>query len=51
MTGKARMKTNYPGVFFRIAERKGKSGEERVYYIVFGSSGFSVGNPCQELAG
>ena len=39
MTGKARMKTNYPGVFFRIAERKGKSGEERVYYIVFKQDG------------
>lgn len=39
MAGKPRMKTNYPGVFFRIAERKGKSGEERVYYIVFKQDG------------
>jgi integrase len=34
-----RGKTNYPGVFYRIAERKGKSGEERVYYIVFKQDG------------
>jgi integrase len=34
-----REKTNYPGVFYRIAERKGKPGEERVYYIVFKQDG------------
>ena len=27
--------TNYPGVFYRMAERKGKSGEENIFYIVF----------------
>ena len=35
MASPARVKTNYPGVFYRLAERKGKPGEERVYYIVF----------------
>lgn len=35
MASQARMKTSYPGVFYRLAERKGKPGEERVYYIVF----------------
>ena len=35
MASQARVKTSYPGVFYRLAERKGKPGEERVYYIVF----------------
>jgi integrase len=30
-----RQKTNYPGVFYREADRLGGSGKERVYYIVF----------------
>jgi integrase len=34
-----REKTSYPGVFYRVAERKGKSGEERIYYIVFKQDG------------
>ena len=33
------MKTNYPGVFFREAERIGGSGTEKVYYIVFKKDG------------
>lgn len=39
MAGQSRIKTNYPGVYYRIAERKGKAGEERVYYIVFKQEG------------
>ena len=35
MASQTRVKTSYPGVFYRLAERKGKPGEERVYYIVF----------------
>jgi integrase len=34
-----RTKTNYPGVFFREAERIGGSGTEKVYYIVFKKNG------------
>lgn len=34
-----RVKTNYPGVFFREAERIGGSGTEKVYYIVFKKEG------------
>ena len=34
-----RQATNYPGVFFREAERLGGRGLERVYYIVFKKSG------------
>jgi integrase len=30
-----RIKTDYPGVFYREAERIGGAGTERVYYIVF----------------
>lgn len=39
MAGQSRIKTNYPGIFYRITERKGKRGEERVYYIVFKQDG------------
>jgi integrase len=34
-----RHKTNYPGVFYREAERIGGKGLERVYYIVFKKDG------------
>ncbi len=34
-----RHKTNYPGVFYREAERIGGPGLERVYYIVFKKDG------------
>jgi integrase len=34
-----RHKTNYPGVFYREAERIGGKGPERVYYIVFKKDG------------
>jgi integrase len=34
-----RKKTNYPGVFYREAERLGGPGKERVYYIVFKKNG------------
>ena len=30
-----RFKTDYPGVFYREADRIGGKGKERVYYIVF----------------
>ena len=39
MAAQKRSKTNYPGVFYRIAERKGKAGEEKIYYIVFKKDG------------
>ncbi len=34
-----RMKTKYPGVFFREADRIGGNGIEKVYYIVFKKDG------------
>jgi len=34
-----RHKTIYPGVFYRIAKRKGAKGTERVYYIEFRKNG------------
>jgi integrase len=34
-----RHKTNYPGVFYREAERLGGPGLERIYYIVFKKDG------------
>lgn len=34
-----RIKTKYPGVYYRNAERIGGSGTERVYYIVFKQNG------------
>ncbi|MGA3117988.1 MAG: site-specific integrase [Syntrophobacteraceae bacterium] len=34
-----RAKTNYPGVFYREAERIGGNGTEKVYYIVFKKDG------------
>jgi len=34
-----RIKTNYPGVFFREAKRIGGKGDERVYYIIFKKQG------------
>lgn len=39
MSNKARIKTKYPGVFYRNSERIGGQGEERVYYIVFKKEG------------
>ncbi len=37
-----RHKTNYPGVFYREAERIGGKGPERVYYIVFKKDGKTI---------
>lgn len=34
-----RQKTSYPGVFYREAERIGRKGAERVYYILFKKDG------------
>lgn len=34
-----RIKTNYPGVFYREAKRIGRNGNEKVYYIVFKKNG------------
>lgn len=34
-----RIKTNYPGVFYREAQRIGQKGIEKVYYIVFKKRG------------
>lgn len=39
MASQGRVKTTYPGVYYRLAVRKGKAGEERVYYIVFKQNG------------
>ena len=37
-----RQKTSYPGVFFREAERIGKKGSEKVFYIVFKKNGKTI---------
>lgn len=37
-----RIKTNYPGVFYREAKRIGSKGTEKVYYIVFKKDGKTV---------
>lgn len=37
-----RIKTNYPGVFYREAKRIGGTGTEKVYYIVFKKDGKTV---------
>ncbi|MBL7180283.1 MAG: site-specific integrase [Desulfobacterales bacterium] len=34
-----RIKTNYPGVYYRVAKRIGGKGSEKVYYIVFKKGG------------
>lgn len=34
-----RVKTNYPGVYYREAERLGRRGIEKVYYVVFKKDG------------
>lgn len=39
MAKNKRIHAGYPGVYYRIAQRIGKSGEERVYYIVFKKEG------------
>jgi len=42
MVAMRRHKTNYPGVFYREAERIGGKGPERVYYIVFKKDGKTI---------
>ncbi|MFH2075336.1 MAG: site-specific integrase, partial [Pseudomonadota bacterium] len=42
-----RIKTEYPGVFYRDAIRIGGKGTERVFYIVFKKAG----KVCEEKAG
>jgi len=37
-----RVKTNYPGVYFREAARIGGKGSEKVYYIVFKKDGKTI---------
>jgi len=34
-----RYKTKYPGVFYRMVDRIGRSGQERMYYVVFKKNG------------
>lgn len=34
-----RFSTDYPGIFYRIGERIGGKGEERIYYILFKKNG------------
>jgi integrase len=42
-----RIKTNYPGVFYRIRRRIGGPGSERVYFVVYKKDG----EPFEEKAG
>lgn len=42
-----RIKTNYPGVFYREAERIGGRGKEKVFYVVYKKNG----KLCEEKAG
>jgi integrase len=37
-----RHSTKYPGVFFRVAERIGGTGDERVYYVSYKKSGKKI---------
>ncbi len=37
-----RIKTNYPGVYYREVERVGKQGTEKMYYIVFKKDGKTI---------
>ncbi|MDY0313115.1 MAG: site-specific integrase [Desulfobacterales bacterium] len=37
-----RIKTDYPGVFYRLADRIGGQGKERVYYVTFKRDGKTV---------
>lgn len=39
MTSNPRMKTKYPGVFYREADRIGTSGKEKIFYVVFKKDG------------
>lgn len=38
----ARIKTEYPGVYYREVQRIGKPGNERVYYVVFKKNGKTI---------
>ncbi|MDD4357888.1 MAG: hypothetical protein PHN98_11640, partial [Smithellaceae bacterium] len=42
-----RHKTEYKGVFYRVGERIGGSGEEKIFYIVFKKNG----KVCEEKVG
>ena len=42
MAVSTRIKTNYPGVYYRMAQRIGAKGQERVYYIVFKKQGKGI---------
>ena len=42
MSDMRREKTQYPGVFYRMAERIGGPGMEKVFYIVFKRDGKTV---------
>ncbi len=37
-----RIRTNYPGVYYRESARIGRSGTEKVYYIVFKKDGKTI---------
>ena len=37
-----RIKTNYPGVYYRDTQRVGKTGTEKVYYITFKRNGKTI---------
>lgn len=37
-----RIKTNYPGIYYRIAKRIGGKGTEKVYYVVFKRDGRTI---------
>ena len=47
MTDYPRHKTEYKGVFYRVGERIGGSGEEKIFYIVFKKNG----KVCEEKVG
>lgn len=47
MTEYPRHKTEYKGVFYRVGERIGGSGEEKIFYIVFKKNG----KVCEEKVG
>jgi integrase len=42
-----RIKTDYPGVFYRLSERIGGKGNEKVFYVVYKKGG----KVCEEKAG
>lgn len=42
MSTNKRIRAEYPGVYYRVSQRIGRAGEERVYYIVFKKDGKTI---------